>query len=817
MHPLPTPTSDDDCCEVGGNLGGEVEAIGSGISSDDANIALTVDVPAIADIAPGSVSVSPGDKEPFTLTGKSVGEAKVMAKGGSNTYAEKDFTVFDVEIISVSPSPYTPACGGNGQDLVVEYEITPSGFAGESGQLTVTDTHGNVVYTDTGIPLTGGTHTVTWSGASASLKAVKFINAPYEIKIEVTKAHAICDGKEYEAGTLGLPTIGFDFKDGGTGVKFNHDGRGNGTLVVQGDFICGDIKVKAFMKQANNTDFMAAGAADLETVEIIIKVRKVDALQLNADKTMASLGDTVTFNAIGTCKDAYVGEDPDPRPKPGDFLQGVTYDIVAGANLGSLAQNILMITSPLGGTIQVRATWTCPNNPAVPVVQSKVVDITVNMTAEVDLDIDSDNDNRNAAPERDNAEDGVEETVPGKIILVNVDDDDSDGTLDYSDQTVNGNSDRDHDMAVMVAQVAVVHVDLHYHLAASDYSPVRVFTHDGDYLIGPDPGHNSEQELTSDMFTGTQLTMHVEGVETGDTTISLIVRDNGNVLGSDAVLITVTDSLETPPLTVPHIQQHKDTQMLCVAGCPVLGPGDHEWDKDHGAYSRACDHCQQYCARATIAMMSRYYGGTPSQDRISYYVYAGQPNPNGGDLGHNRSCYPVQSQTQDPSPLPWALGLDVSGAGRNDLDVLEHPFRVGNLADWQAIANAVLSYRPLYMSWRPGGFGHASCVAGVRITAAGDREIRVFNPARRAAMWLDFGTVSMRWLYAPAEDKVASINAWHDEASVSAHSDDDGVVDFDEDNRFSADLGYALDKTNPDSNGVPPDDKEEIRVRYGVR
>ena len=70
----------------------------------------------------------------------------------------------------------------------------------------------------------------------------------------------------------------------------------------------------------------------------------------------------------------------------------------------------------------------------------------------IDLDIDSDNNNRYNPPDENAAEEAVEMDAPGKIIIVNVDDDDSDGYPDNTDAIINGNADRDFDMAVLVVK-----------------------------------------------------------------------------------------------------------------------------------------------------------------------------------------------------------------------------------------------------------------------------------------------------------------------------------------------------------------------------
>lgn len=82
-------------------------------------------------------------------------------------------------------------------------------------------------------------------------------------------------------------------------------------------------------------------------------------------------------------------------------------------------------------------------------------------------------------------------------------------------------------------------------------------------------------------------------------------------------------------LPVPFIPQHKDTWVLCIDGCSEEGP--EAWDSPQlsGEFS---EHGHNYCTFAALAMITRYFGGDLSQDRIAYQIYGGG-GPE-GDLGH---------------------------------------------------------------------------------------------------------------------------------------------------------------------------------------
>lgn len=68
---------------------------------------------------------------------------------------------------------------------------------------------------------------------------------------------------------------------------------------------------------------------------------------------------------------------------------------------------------------------------------------------EVDIDIDSDNDNGSGEPDKDFAEELIEELSPGKVIVLNNDDDDNNQKEDNLDNKVNGVDDQK-DMAQIV-------------------------------------------------------------------------------------------------------------------------------------------------------------------------------------------------------------------------------------------------------------------------------------------------------------------------------------------------------------------------------
>lgn len=82
--------------------------------------------------------------------------------------------------------------------------------------------------------------------------------------------------------------------------------------------------------------------------------------------------------------------------------------------------------------------------------------------------------------------------------------------------------------------------------------------------------------------------------------------------------------------------QHKDTNMLCLDGDAETG--ENAWDSPHSSRG---EHGENYCVRASVAMLASYYGGKLSQDRISYETFkGGEPEL---DLGHGQTVTRAQA------------------------------------------------------------------------------------------------------------------------------------------------------------------------------
>ena len=244
--------------------------------------------------------------------------------------------------------------------------------------------------------------------------------------------------------------------------------------------------------------------------------------------------------------------------------------------------------------------------------------------------------------------------------------------------------------------------------------------------------------------------------------------------------------------------QHKDTRMLCLDGHNETG--QHRWDSAHeddgdwtvgnGTPVRGEPHDDKYCTRASISMIVAYHGGNLSQDRISYYAYGGGAAE--GDLGCGRGLWPNQHST-------WGTGK--------------------NVFDWAMNGNAVTSSRgkPTFTQVK----GWIDAGRPLLIVENNDRHSVVLDGYLDLVLWklahrVDPWTASGSWVswdtWNVSEYHVppAGVTPRSDEASVSADSDGDGIVDFDEINRFKGNL-RNLNPNDPDSDGDLVPDKLDMR------
>lgn len=285
--------------------------------------------------------------------------------------------------------------------------------------------------------------------------------------------------------------------------------------------------------------------------------------------------------------------------------------------------------------------------------------------------------------------------------------------------------------------------------------------------------------------------------------------------------------------------QRKDTTMLDIGGGPGNKPGkgsprDHtdtrdRWDGPH--VNNDTDKFPTFswngfdnvmCVRASVAMLAAFYGGDLSIDRISYFIFeenasADYPSKGvpEGDLGFGKGA-------SSSAALPWALNAETESASYcpepaeneedeeyrcNSADLNTTPVTI----TFAAIQSMIDSGRPFLFS----SGKHAQVVDGYMIDANNHQWIRVFNPVPNGSdecvpgecsgiNWKYFDDFK-RYIVTTRVVKAGEIvNARSDEASLKQDSDNDGINNFDELNRFKTDPNVR------DTDGDGVNDKEDI-------
>jgi hypothetical protein len=232
-------------------------------------------------------------------------------------------------------------------------------------------------------------------------------------------------------------------------------------------------------------------------------------------------------------------------------------------------------------------------------------------------------------------------------------------------------------------------------------------------------------------------------------------------------------------LAVPYIQQHKDTAMLLLES--YNDTGTHAWDVDHKVLDENDPADNANCALAVTAMIAAYYGGQLSQDRIGYEIFKDVASGPERDLNYGYGL----TDNQITTALSFALGAAPS----------DHA--VTTAADlWTVVKDEIDAGRPVYTII----LGHALAVIGYA-ESAGTQFVTVNDPWYGAyAMDITHLRAIHYWLM-PHNVKPAS-----DEPGIRQDSDGDGVVDFDETERFHTDPNNQ----DTDTDKIP--DKVEIHA-----
>jgi hypothetical protein len=273
-------------------------------------------------------------------------------------------------------------------------------------------------------------------------------------------------------------------------------------------------------------------------------------------------------------------------------------------------------------------------------------------------------------------------------------------------------------------------------------------------------------------------------------------------------------------LAVPYLTQHKDTKMLLIE--EPEEQGQHAWDVDHRYPSRIDKADTQNCALANIAMVNHFFGGDLSQDRIGYEVlsrnvvkYVGPVSnapvyvaPTYLTLGQIPGTQiPARLKEVEPGPerdLVYGRGLDVVhvvaaityALGAAPEIVLAYQTKTDF---WNDVTAEIKRGRPVIgANWH-----HAFVIKGYQLV--GRRRFIYINDPANGQQRIDIDAARLPPSQLTTFKFLAQLRVARQEPEVTRDSDGDGVVDFDELERF---------KTNPmnfdtDADGVY--DKYDIK------
>jgi hypothetical protein len=251
-------------------------------------------------------------------------------------------------------------------------------------------------------------------------------------------------------------------------------------------------------------------------------------------------------------------------------------------------------------------------------------------------------------------------------------------------------------------------------------------------------------------------------------------------------------------LSMTWLRQAKDTKLLCHDGCPEGDPsasGPKEtWDSPHP--DKILEHGRRNCVRASIAMIVTNYGGSLSQDRLSYEYFERNGNPIkdwGGvgtpenDLGHDRTTIMCGGSASGERLFEWALGL-----GENAI------YEASGKPTFAQVKTWIDAGRPIM---RSDGISHMTVIGGYRTFTNGFQQVRHFDPWSGLS-WVTLDSLPFGCHYVPP---ASAPGVRSDESSIWTDSDNDGIMDWDEQVRFS---------TNPydtDTDGDLIKDKADMR------
>ena len=245
-------------------------------------------------------------------------------------------------------------------------------------------------------------------------------------------------------------------------------------------------------------------------------------------------------------------------------------------------------------------------------------------------------------------------------------------------------------------------------------------------------------------------------------------------------------------LNVPWLVQRKDTAMLLLEEPHEQAP--MAWDTAHNPASMYDKADQFNCALAMVAMVNHFYGGDLSQDRIGYEQFKGrQPGPE-EDLNYGYGLTSGEPENPPPGYVDQTNAAFAFALGAPATFKPQYPTYD---AVWSDITTEIDAGRPV-----AGASTHHGYVIIGYAVKNGHRIMTVNDPARgQYPVDLDAarGTPQLSLWLMPAHPR-----ARKQEKSVTSDTDADGVVDFDETERFHTNAG------DPDTDGDKVRDKQDI-------
>ena len=285
---------------------------------------------------------------------------------------------------------------------------------------------------------------------------------------------------------------------------------------------------------------------------------------------------------------------------------------------------------------------------------------------------------------------------------------------------------------------------------------------------------------------------------------------NGSFSRPAILSIEAAAQTDTPPsahkvLPVPFIMQRKDTPLLSLEADEA---GDKPWDAPWAMRVQAST-----CARASIAMITAFYRGNLSQDRLTYEV---QSNWDDFPLPKNPTRDLNVDIGWEDSAITAGMKFALGGNPRTDFTLenvnarrRKNPSFDFNAEYWKTHQAAIDAEMPVLATTR----GHAFVIVGYGEDSRGKYFV-VNDPMAGQYDWRlptsgdssgDFPETSgLDTSFFPP----AGARGRFDEPELvnRIDTDRDGILDFDEVRRF----GTSPSMKDSDADGV--DDKNEIRA-----